>query len=93
MDTDYRVVWDTSAVTVRVVDVDPVTRSEVIYWEMKWPKLFSNRDYVFNRRYIVDHQNKVMVIRSQVTNHPDLPETKDKYRVKVKLSKNFEPSF
>lgn len=38
-DTTYRKVWDKSAITLEVVDNDPVNnaKSQVIYWEMLWP--------------------------------------------------------
>lgn len=38
-DTQYRKVWDKSAVTLDIVDVDPAnrTKSQVVYWEMLWP--------------------------------------------------------
>lgn len=38
-DTTYRKVWDKSAITLEVVDTDPVNKakSQIIYWEMLWP--------------------------------------------------------
>ena len=38
-DTTYRKVWDKSAITLEVVDNDPVdnAKSQIIYWEMLWP--------------------------------------------------------
>lgn len=38
-DTTYRKVWDKSAITLDIVDQDPVNKAEsqIIYWEMLWP--------------------------------------------------------
>lgn len=38
-DTTYRKVWDKSAITLEIVDNDPVdnAKSQIIYWEMLWP--------------------------------------------------------
>lgn len=47
-DTTYRKVWDKSAITLEVVDNDPVNKenSQIIYWEMLWP--VSNYEYIQN---------------------------------------------
>jgi StAR-related lipid transfer protein 7, mitochondrial len=45
-DVEYRKKWDNTAVALDVVDVDPkFSNSQIVYWEMLWPKLFANRDY------------------------------------------------
>lgn len=38
-DTEYRKSWDTTAITLNVIDTDPAHKhkSHVIYWEMLWP--------------------------------------------------------
>lgn len=38
-DTEYRKEWDKSAITLDVIDTDPVHRhkSHIIHWEMQWP--------------------------------------------------------
>lgn len=38
-DTQYRKVWDKTAISLDIVDVDPANRSksQVVYWEMLWP--------------------------------------------------------
>lgn len=82
IDTEFRKQWDATAVEIRVIDSEPVSNSDVLYWEMKWPKFFANRDYVFNRRYVVDREKNVIVITNQVANHPGVPENSDKFRVK-----------
>lgn len=37
IDLDYRRSWDTHAVQLRLIDSEPQTNSDVIYWETKWP--------------------------------------------------------
>lgn len=83
VDIDYRKTWDTTAVVLESVERDPEpnTNSDIIYWEMLWPKFFSNRDYVFKRRYLIDNDNKYMVIVSESTEHPDYPPTDSKFRI------------
>lgn len=44
--------------------------------------MFSNRDYVFNRRYMIDTQTKVIIIVNKITEHPSCPEKPELYRVK-----------
>lgn len=82
LDIEYRKTWDLTAVEIKLVDSDPYSNSNVLYWEMQWPKFFANRDYVFNRRYIIDPVEKVMVITNHITEHPSAPESSQKFRVK-----------
>lgn len=37
VDTEFRREWDTSAVVLDVLESDPESNSEVVYWEMQWP--------------------------------------------------------
>jgi hypothetical protein len=59
LDLEYRKKWDNLVLQLRIIDKDEGTSSEVVYWEMKWPKMFSNRDYCFVRRHLVDKQKKI----------------------------------
>lgn len=43
-------------------------------------KLFSNRDYVYQRRWIKDKEKGLVVIVSRVTEHPNVPERRGIYR-------------
>ncbi|XP_018567635.1 stAR-related lipid transfer protein 7, mitochondrial-like isoform X2 [Anoplophora glabripennis] len=83
IDTDYRRKWDVTAVALEVAESDPEpeSNSDIIYWEMLWPRLFVNRDYVFNRRYFVDEENSTMYIVSKSTEHPNFPKYAEKYRI------------
>ncbi|XP_070501965.1 stAR-related lipid transfer protein 7, mitochondrial [Chironomus tepperi] len=73
MDIDYRREWDHTAVTLEVIDTDPYDDQQVIYWEMLWPKLFSNRDYVFMRKCFIDRKNNVILICCKSVDHPKWP--------------------
>lgn len=81
IDTQYRQQWDTTAINLHVVDTDEESNSDVIYWEMLWPRMFSNRDYVYNRRYFVDKEHKIITIVSKSIEHPSCPLKPDKHRV------------
>lgn len=82
LDINYRKQWDDTAQKLEVVEKDVETKTETIYWEMKWPKMFANRDYVFMRRHSVDPTRKDMVIMSRAVPHPSVPEIKGVHRVK-----------
>uniref|UniRef100_A0A224XNL8 Phosphatidylcholine transfer protein n=1 Tax=Panstrongylus lignarius TaxID=156445 RepID=A0A224XNL8_9HEMI len=81
LDIDNRTKWDQHVVQLKVIDSEPSTNSDIIYWETKWPKLFSNRDYVFTRRYLIDESEKVMIVMNRSTKHPDYPVIQSKSRV------------
>lgn len=82
-DVEYRKKWDNTAVSLEVIDEDTAkgSNSHIIYWEMLWPKLFANRDYVYNRRYFVDRSKKVIVIVNKSVQHPKAPARPGNHRV------------
>ena len=45
-------------------------------------RMFSNRDYVFNRRYLIDQEKNIIVIINRGTEHPNIPEKPQIHRVK-----------
>lgn len=49
---------------------------------MKWPKLFSNRDYVFVRKHFIDLQRNLILIVNKSTKHPNCPVNPSLQRVK-----------
>ncbi|XP_050543372.1 stAR-related lipid transfer protein 7, mitochondrial isoform X2 [Daktulosphaira vitifoliae] len=82
LDLEYRKEWDKMSVDLNILDSEPLTCSDLIYWELRWPKWFQNRDYVFKRRYRIDEEEKIMSIVCESTEHPDYPEYSGKWRVK-----------
>ncbi|XP_012223145.1 stAR-related lipid transfer protein 7, mitochondrial-like [Linepithema humile] len=89
IDVDYRKQWDPTAQELQIIETDPKSElsannsTDIIHWEMIWPKLFSNRDYVYQRRWVVDREKRLVVIVSRVTEHPDVPERRGIYRVRT----------
>ncbi|CAB3377425.1 Hypothetical predicted protein [Cloeon dipterum] len=81
LDNEYRKQWDQTAIQLEVVDSDPTSGSEVLYWEAEWPRFFTNRDYVFKRRALVDEKSGDIVIRAESTSHPNCPVLKQCHRV------------
>ncbi|XP_014088807.3 stAR-related lipid transfer protein 7, mitochondrial [Bactrocera oleae] len=82
-DLEYRRLWDETAIQLKMIEEDPRpnSNSHVIYWEMQWPKLFSNRDYVYCRRFVKDEKLNVMMVCSRGTEHPKYPLYSNKVRV------------
>ncbi|XP_023943000.2 uncharacterized protein LOC112049375 [Bicyclus anynana] len=53
VDGSYRRVWDSAVASLAVVqtNVGGVLGQAVLHWEVLWPRLFANRDYVYIRRH------------------------------------------
>ncbi|KAL0808556.1 hypothetical protein ABMA28_013001 [Loxostege sticticalis] len=53
VDGPYRRVWDTAVASLSVVErqANGVSDQAVLHWEVLWPRLFANRDYVYIRRH------------------------------------------
>ncbi|XP_033214018.1 stAR-related lipid transfer protein 7, mitochondrial-like isoform X2 [Belonocnema kinseyi] len=87
LDVEYRKEWDNTAKELKVIETDPVTQSiegyhnDIIYWEMIWPRLFANRDYVYQRKSVHNKDNNIVVIASKATDHPKAPSRTDTHRV------------
>ncbi|XP_003692055.1 stAR-related lipid transfer protein 7, mitochondrial-like isoform X2 [Apis florea] len=87
IDLEYRKKWDATARELQVVDTDPSLQKsddsgiDIIYWETIWPRLFMNRDYVYQRRWVIDKEKQLIIIISKVTEHPNVPNKPGIYRV------------
>lgn len=81
-DVNYRREWDNTAVKLEVVDEDPDDEQQIIYWEMLWPRLFANRDYVFIRKYFIDRKRNLILICCKSLDHPQCPQQPHLQRVK-----------
>lgn len=81
---EYRREWDDTAVVLDVIDSDKLdgVNSKVIYWEMRWPNVFSNRDYVFVRKHFIDNERNLILIVNKSTKHPSCPVNPKLQRVK-----------
>uniref|UniRef100_A0A8D8LL97 Phosphatidylcholine transfer protein n=2 Tax=Cacopsylla melanoneura TaxID=428564 RepID=A0A8D8LL97_9HEMI len=82
INVDFRKEWDKTAIELSILDQDPKTKTDVVYWELRFPRFFTNRDYVFLRRCQVDEERKVITIINQSTNHAQCPPKQGKHRVK-----------
>ncbi|EDV98706.1 stAR-related lipid transfer protein 7, mitochondrial [Drosophila grimshawi] len=82
-DLDYRRQWDDTALRLELISEDPVpgSNSHLIYWEMQWPRLFANRDYVYCRRYHKDESKKMIFVCSRAAEHKTYPAISGKVRV------------
>ncbi|XP_026318488.1 uncharacterized protein LOC113229184 [Hyposmocoma kahamanoa] len=53
VDGAYRKVWDSAVASLSVVErtANGMAGQDVLHWEVLWPRLFANRDYVYIRRH------------------------------------------
>ncbi|KAB7495938.1 StAR-related lipid transfer protein 7, mitochondrial [Armadillidium nasatum] len=96
LNSSFRTQWDTTALQLQVVDSDPESNSDLLYWLVKFPHFFANRDYIFRRRFKVNKLKKEVVIFSEVVDHSQIPEKQGIHRVKeywsimvLKANENF----
>ncbi|RHY24913.1 hypothetical protein DYB32_008627 [Aphanomyces invadans] len=83
-DFKYRKGWDSSVKQAYVVDHRPSPDADdvhVVYWCIKMPWPFTNRDYVFYRRTLL--LKDTFVVLSQAGLHRDAPEFNSTQRVEV----------
>ncbi len=84
----YRLEWDQNTAQCHVIEQEGTCGraiSQIYYWEVNWPRFFSNRDYVCNRRALAfeggDSDDPVVVVYSKSTTHPNAPKKSKNYRV------------
>merc|ERR1719510_1516597 len=67
--------------TARLATADT---NQIYYWEVNWPRFFSNRDYVCARRACIfnNKEEKTIVVYTRSTTHPSCPEKPKNFRVK-----------
>jgi len=71
--SEFRLSWDTSTAQCYVLDSNKQTDQEVYYWEVNWPRFFSNRDYCCVRQSYTDVETGSTVLISRSTDHPNCP--------------------
>jgi len=71
--SEFRLSWDTSTAQCYVLDQNAETKQEVYYWEVNWPRFFSNRDYCCVRQTLHDEESGTTVLISRSTDHPNCP--------------------
>ncbi|OQR98263.1 transmembrane protein [Achlya hypogyna] len=85
-DMTYRKTWDVSVKQAYVIDRSPKDcMLDVVYWCVKLPWPFTNRDYVYHRR--VSFVDNTFVILSHAGLHKDAPEVNHTIRVEAFASR------
>jgi len=79
--SEFRLSWDKSTAQCTVLDKDPETGNVVYYWEVNWPRFFSNRDYCCYREHSVDPVTGTMLVISSSTEHTKCPSKRKVWRV------------
>jgi len=73
--------WDTNMETVEIIQKEADTETvDWVYWSVKYPIGFSNRDYVY-KRHVEDKGDGVYIIRCKAENHTNKPATNKRVRV------------
>ena len=95
--SSFRMSWDISTAQCNVlleeqtqsaasdnIAQSSINTNQIYYWEVNWPRFFSNRDYVCARRASVfdDDKEKAIVVYTRSTEHPSCPEKPKNFRVK-----------
>lgn len=76
----FRLSWDSSTKSASVIAAED-TSSLVYYWQVSWPRFFSNRDYCCLRSVDTDPESGTTTCVSQSTRHLDCEEVKGVVRV------------
>jgi len=80
--SEFRLSWDKSTAQCNILERDSKKGGIVYYWEVNWPRFFSNRDYCCYREHSVDPESGTMVVISRSTEHPACPSKRKVWRVK-----------
>jgi len=79
--SEFRLSWDKSTAQCNVLDKDVDTGAVVYYWEVNWPRFFSNRDYCCYREHSVDPATGTMLVSSRSIEHSACPSKRKVWRV------------
>lgn len=83
--SEFRMSWDESTAQCVVIDQNTDTSASsdsiVYYWEVNWPRFFSNRDYCCYREHSHDSNSGTFLVLSKSVDHPKCPVKKKTWRV------------
>ena len=81
--SDFRLSWDKNTAQCVLMDSDISDSSTgiVYYWEVNWPRFFSNRDYCCYREHQHDPESGMFLVLSKSVDHPNCPSKKKTWRV------------
>lgn len=82
--SEFRLSWDKNTAQAVVIDKDEESQDGgiVYYWEVNWPRFFSNRDYCCYRQTAEDPETGTVMVLSKSVDHPKCPNNKRTWRVK-----------
>ncbi|XP_064118894.1 uncharacterized protein LOC135223903 [Macrobrachium nipponense] len=81
LNSDFRTEWDDTALQLRVLDSQKESNSDLIYWLVKYPHFFANRDYIYKRRFMWNEEKQEAVILNEAVSLNNIPEEKGVHRV------------
>ncbi|XP_066961496.1 uncharacterized protein [Macrobrachium rosenbergii] len=81
LNSDFRTEWDDTALQLRVLDSQKESNSDLIYWLVKYPHFFANRDYIYKRRFMWNEEKQEAVILNEAVSLDNIPEEKGVHRV------------
>jgi len=94
--SEFRLSWDASTAQCHSIgatkydEKDRRNLSQMFYWEVNWPRFFSNRDYVASRRTKVftdeAGNDDVIVIFSKSSEHSNYPKKSKCFRIENYVS-------
>lgn len=77
LNTELRDSWDDSVQEISTLisphSSNPSNRTDIIYWVVRFPRMFSNRDYVFERQCARDPTSGQVTIVSRSVCHDQCP--------------------
>jgi len=81
--SEFRLSWDKSTAQCVVIDENKSDDNHgiVYYWEVNWPRFFSNRDYCCYREHQMDPESGTFLVLSKSVDHPNCPSKKKTWRV------------
>ena len=80
--SEFRLSWDTNTAQCVVIDSEADTQEAIVYyWEVNWPRFFSNRDYCCYRQTAADPDTGALLVLSRSVDHPGCPSKRKTWRV------------
>ena len=80
--SEFRLSWDTNTAQCVVIDSEADTEEAIVYyWEVNWPRFFSNRDYCCYRQTAADPDTGALLVLSRSVDHPGCPSKRKTWRV------------
>jgi len=72
IDLKFRKQWDYLVISIETLDKDSISNTELIRWYTKFPYPLYPREYIFVRRYCIEHTEKLLILISRGVPECDL---------------------